>query len=645
VRAAIVHQLRSKLLIPVAASMLAIGAAAQEGPAPGDPGTGTLLATTGGTTITLPLAAMQVDLAVSGPLVHGIVTQEFINPTADPLEAVYVFPLPEGAAVDGLVLEVNGRRFTGEIRENEEARKTYERAKVEGKRAGLVEQHRANIFRTSVANIPPGAKVAIRLSYVDEAEWVDGTFLTTVPTTITPRYGPDPVPAGGAWATTIGFHASIDAGVALDDVSSPSHELDVAMVAAARSAEVRAPAASADRDLVLRWRPARSAGASAGAVVEERPDGRYALALVVPPDLDGPGRRGFPTQTVFVVDVSGSMEGASIEQARAALIASLDRLRPGDTFTLIKFDSSNEAFSETLLPAEGRSIAAAKSWVLSLRAGSGTEIAPALLHALDISERGDAGMLRRVVLITDGAVSNEDEVLNAVERKLGGTRLHVVGIGFAPNRWLMKELARAGRGTFESIGCLADVQSRTVALLERTERAVMTDVALEWDGAAPLDATPDPVPDLYSGQPLVVTARLDSARPAPKLRVWGRAPGGPVVLEVPLHDAPAGAGIGARWARHRVAALEEGLRHGADPALVRSDVVDLARRFSLVTSYTSFVVVEDVGAEAIEEEGDGGSELPSGGTDEPLLLAIGAALAATGGAIAASALRHRGSAA
>jgi Ca-activated chloride channel family protein len=623
--------------------MLAIGAAAQEGPAPGDPGTGALLARTGGTTISLPLASMEVDLSVAGPLVHGIVVQEFNNPTAQPLEAVYVFPLPEGAAVDGLVLEVDGRRFTGEIRENEEARRTYEHAKSEGKHAGLVEQHRANIFRMSVANIGPGAKVGIRLSYVDEADWVDGTFLTTVPTTITPRYGPDPVPAGGGWAKTLGFHASIDAGVALEGVSSPSHALDVAMDAAARSAEVRAYAASADRDLVLRWRPARSTGASAGAVVEQRPDGRYALALVVPPDLDGPGRRGFPTQTVFVVDVSGSMEGPSIEQARAALVASLDRLRPGDTFTLIKFDSNDEAFSERLLPAEERSVAAAKSWVSGLRAGSGTEIAPALLHALDISERGDAGVLRRVVLITDGAVSNEEEVLDAVERKLGGTRLHVVGIGFAPNRWLMKELARAGRGTFESIGCLADVQSRTVALLERTERAVMTDVALEWDGAPPLDASPDPVPDLYSGRPLVVTARLDPARPAPKLRVWGRAPGGPVVLEVPLHDAPSGAGIGTRWARHRVAALEEGLRHGADPALVKSDVVDLARRFSLVTSYTSFVVVEDVGPPDVEEDGDGASELPSGGSYEPLLLAIGAILASAGIALAAAALRHRGS--
>ena len=641
-RRAIVCQLVSTILIPAAASMLALGAAAQDAPAPDDPGTGALLATTGGATIALPLAAMDVSLSVSGPLVHGIVSQQFTNPTGTPLDAVYVFPLPEGAAVDGLVLEVDGRRFEGEIRENDEARKTYERAKTQGRRAGLVEQHRANIFRTSVANVGPGAEVVIRLSYVDEAEWDDGTFQTTVPTTITARYGPEPTPAGGAGVRALTVHATIDAGVALAEVSSPSHELEVALDASSRRAELRALEAPADRDLVLRWRPARSASPTAGALVEERPDGRYALALLVPPDLDGAERRGFATQTVFVVDVSGSMEGPSIEQARAALVASLDRLRPGDTFTLIKFDSTNEAFSESLLPADERSVAAAKGWVAGLRAGSGTEIAPALLHALDISEHGDARVLRRVVLITDGAVSNEDEVVQAVERKLGGSRLHVVGIGYAPNRWLMKELARAGRGTFESIGCLADVGSRTVALLERTERAVMTDVALEWDGSAPLDASPDPVPDLYAGRPLVVSARLDPGKPLPKLRVWGRAPGGPVVLEVDLRDAPSGAGIGARWARSRVAALESGLRHGADPAVVRSDVVDLARRFSLVTSYTSFVVVEDESPEELAEERPDG-DLPQGGTYEPLLLAIGAILASAGAAIVLASRSTRGS--
>jgi Ca-activated chloride channel family protein len=340
------------------------------------------------------------------------------------------------------------------------------------------------------------------------------------------------------------------------------------------------------------------------------------------------------------------MAGPSLDQAKAALEVALDRLRPGDTFTLIKFDSDNTAYAERFIEAGPAAIEAAKRWVDRLAAGSGTEILPALLRALDLSERGDPNVLKRVILITDGAVANEDQVVGEVGRHLGGTRLHIVGIGRAPNRWLMKELARAGRGTFESIGAIADVQSKTVALLTRTAQAAITDVALEWDGAPPLDAGPDPVPDLYAGQPLVVTARFDPTRPLPKLRVWGRAPGGPITMDVDFARASRDAGIGTRWARARIASLELSRVHGADPAVVRADVVDLSKRFSIVTAYTSFVVVADESYAVEDESGsceDG--ELPQGGTYEPLLLALGLLLCGAGGCILRAVVPTRGAAA
>ena len=186
------------------------------------------------------------------------------------------------------------------------------------------------------------------------------------------------------------------------------------------------------------------------------------------------------------------------------------------------------------------------------------------------------------------------------------------------------------------------MQSRTVELLERTERAAITDVALEWDGAAPLSADPDPVPDLYAGRPLVVTARFDPTQPLPKLRVWGRAPGGPVTMDVDFAHAGRDAGIGTRWARARIAGLELSRVHGTDPAVVRADVVELAKRFSLVTAYTSFVVVAD---ESYATEGESrqeqGGELPQGGTEEPLLFAIGVVLCGLGGCILRAAVRTR----
>lgn len=623
------------ILILAAAPARSTGAAAQDGPAGGsDPGTGALLAEAGGSLVPIPIVSMSADLAITGPMVRATVRQEFRSDADRPVEAVYLFPLPEGAAVDGLVLDVAGKRYRGRIEETAEAKRIYETAKSEGKRAGLLEQHRPNVFRTRVANVPPHGAVAVELTYLASADFEDGVFATVFPMKITRRYSPPgSEPSGEATGVVpdVALHVTLDAGVPLGDVSSPSHAIHAAASGRGVAISVGDGPVPADRDFVLRWRPKASAAPLSGAIVEDRPDGRYALAMVVPPSIEGTGGRGFPTQTVFVIDVSGSMEGPSIEQAKAALDAALDRLRPGDTFTMIRFASDDVAYSESLLPADGRAVASAKAWVDGLVADGGTEILPALLHALAISEAGDASVLKRVVLITDGAVDNEEEVFRAVEDHLGGTRLHVVGIGPAPNRWLMTELARAGRGTYTAIGNLADVGTGIASLLARTERAVMTDVALEWDGAAPLEAFPDPVPDLYAGKPLVVTAKLDPSKPAPRLRVWGRAPGGPITMTADLHAASPGSGIATLWARAKIASLEGARMHGADPAVVKADVVDLSKRFSIVSPYTSFVVVEDEAAEeaAVED----GADLPQGGTLEPLLLALGALLAATGGAL------------
>jgi Ca-activated chloride channel family protein len=641
------------ILVALAASIVTFGAAAQELPGNDGPGTGALLAKMNGILVPIPLVSMEVTLSISGPIVRGRLVQSFENPTAETLEAEYVFPLPEGAAVDGLTLQIGERSYVGQIQEKEDARRTYENAKVDGKGSGLVEQERPNVFRTRVANIPPHASIVVRLDTLDEAAWGDGEFSTTFPTTITARYAPggseacDSIPTtSAAHIPVVALRATIDAGLPMASIVSPSHRVLTTAVGSSFSVRAGDGRVPADRDFVLRWRPDAGAVPIAGGLVEEREDGRFGLAMLVPPDLDKAAAGTFPTQTVFVVDVSGSMDGPSLVQAKAALEVALDRLRPGDTFTLIKFDSDNQAYSDRFIDAAPDAIDAAKRWVSRLSAGSGTEILPALIRALELSERGDPSVLKRVILITDGAVGNEDQVVGEVLRRLGGTRLHIVGIGFAPNRWLMKELAAAGRGTFESIGSIADVQSKTVELLTRTERAAITDVALEWDGAPPLDAGPDPVPDLYAGRPLVVTARFDPTRPLPKLRVWGRAPDGPVTMDVDFARASRNAGIGTRWARAKIASLELARVHGADPAVVRAEVVDLAKRFSLVTTYTSFVVVADesFAGEGASENGEAGA-LPQGGTDEPLLLMMGAVLSALGGCILWAAVRGRPAAA
>lgn len=611
------------LVLLAAASVLATGAAAQEGP-----GTGALLADIGGERVELPVASISVELTITGTVVRGTIEQRFENPAGTTLDATYVFPLPEGAAVDGLFLTVGGRRFAGEIREKEEARRTFERAKAAGKRAGLVEQHRPNLFRTSVAGIPPGDIVTVSLTYLDDADWEGGTFSTTFPLTITPRYslGSSERISSSGPAPRASIRAVVDAGVPLESIGSPFHGLETSL--SGSRAALGPGSIGTDRDFVLRWTPSKGHEPVGGALVEEREDGRYFSVMIVPPMPGRPGGAAIPTQTVFVVDVSGSMEGPSMEQAKEALLAALARLTPGDSFTLVKFSSVHEAYREWLLPATPSEIARATDWVRNLATEGGTEILPAVLYGLELAERGPASVLRRVVLITDGAVNNEDEVARMVSEKLGETRLHVVGIGPAPNRWLMRKLATSGRGTAEFIGAISEVRRRTDALLARTERAVITGVRLEGTDAVDLEIAPDPIPDLYEGVPLVLTGRIPAGRTAGKLSLSGNAASGPVTIDLPIHTATPRAGIGTRWARARVESLEDARRAGADPDAVRRDVVDLAKRFSLVTAYTSFVVVEDVSPVV-----DGIEELPACGTLGPLLLNVGAALAIVGLAV------------
>jgi Ca-activated chloride channel family protein len=608
------------LVLLAAASVLCAGAAAQE-----DPGTGALVAETASGRVELPIVDLTVDLEVNGTSVRGTIEQRFVNPGGEAIDGTYVFPLPEGAAVDYLSLSVDGRSWVGEIQEKEEARRTFERAKVGGKRAGLVEQHRPNIFRTSVANIPAGSEVSVTLSFLDEADWQDGVFTTAFPLTITPRYKPgetDPVCSASVPNATV--RALLEPGFPVEWVRSPSHVLTRPSNAPEVSVATGGPA---DRDFVLRWKPVSASAPFAGGVVEDREDGRYLSVTVLPPDLGDDASRTLPTQTVFVVDVSGSMEGPSILRAREALLAALDRLRPEDSFAMIRFNDGFESYHGRFEPARPAELAAARAWVEGLRAGGGTEILPALLEALAQSARGDPRALQRVVLITDGAVGNEEEVLEAVEGSLGETRLHVVGIGAAPNRWLMQKLARSGRGVAEFVGSVDEVKERIDALLTRTERAVVGDLAVLGVDAADLDLAGRRIPDLYAGRPLTITARLAPGRTIPKLSVWGRARGGPVTIDLPVVEAKEGSGAATRWARARIEALEDSKRAGADPAVVRTDVVDLAKRFSLVTAYTSFVVVE----EESEEEHcccsrEGLDELPAGGTEEPLLFALGVLL-------------------
>ena len=672
-----------------------------------------LLAKTAGGLVPMPLLNTDVELTVTGVMVRGVIEQRFLNPEDGPIEALYVFPLPERAAVHAMEMRIGDRRIVAVVREREEAKAVYEAARKEGRKAGLLEQQRPNLFTTSVTGINPGEAVTVRMEYLQEADWRDGEFSTVFPLTFTPRYFPGAASAGSATSVTGGDPARLsgtaflpasvarvpeaslrvrfDGGFHPSRVTSPTHVLHERRVGGATlidvigigmragqandagggssaapaewssedmvagtsgqtaggptgSSESEEPAVTiaADRDFVLRWSPRLEAVPTASLFIEDREDGRYGLLMILPPVPQSDAASGLPTDTVFVVDTSGSMDGPSIVQAREALQEALGRLRPGDGFDIVRFASDWEAFRPQLARSPD-AVEEAVGWVRGLKANGGTEIVAALVAALRLAGAPEPGRARRVILLTDGAVGNEDEAFRTLAPLLGDIRLHVIGIGTAPNAYLMARLAHLGRGACDFIHTPEEVRDKTDAFLERLDRPVLTDVVLDWRGAPPIETQPADLPDLYAGEPLFVSLRLGLGHPGTRGELRGQTHGGEIRIPIEVgDDGTAESGIAFRWARAKVGSLMESGRDGENSASVRGEVVALAKEFTLVTPWTSLVAVEErpsveglPARRGIPNALPAGSQpcggtLPQGGTLWPLLTGIGVILFGTG---------------
>lgn len=570
------------------------------------PGEGTLLLRprAGGDALEAPLQSTAVAFQVSGMVVRARVVQTFRNPGEGWYEGVYVFPLPENSAVDRLRLRIGERTIEGEIQERAAAQKTYAAARAQGSRAALLDQERPNIFTTSVANIGPHDTVVVELEYLETLRYRDGRFSLRFPMVVGPRYIPHGVTdaaritpvvlrpqEGPAPVNPVSIRVELDAGMPLAEVSSPYHQVDVKTLGEGqREITLAEGSTPANRDFVLRWTPRPEAGPRLAWFTQSQGGRHYALLMLMPPVAahEAP----LPREVIFVLDTSGSMAGASIRQAREALALALERLKPQDRFNVIEFNSTARALFAEARPAATAQVQRAIGWVRSLEAGGGTEMASALKLALNGGD-ADSGV-RQVVFLTDGAVGNEEELFRLIQARLGDSRLFTVGIGSAPNSHFMRKAAELGRGTFTYIGRVDEVGARMSELFAKLEAPVLKGITLQWPEAVHAEAWPARVPDLYAGEPLVVSASLE--RLEGELRVSGVRAGRVWEAHVPLAAGAPARGVDSLWARAKVASLMDSLREGAPPEAVREQVIALARAHRLVTRYTSFVAVDRASA-------------------------------------------------
>ncbi|MGA9603987.1 MAG: marine proteobacterial sortase target protein [Methyloceanibacter sp.] len=590
---------------------------------PGDMNTGALLLQSGedGGFVEAPRLNTDAAITVNGTIARVVVTQRFENPSDRWLEGIYVFPLPEQSAVDALHMEIGSRMIEGEIKGRQEAQQLYEAAKDNGQKASLVEEERPNIFTNSVANIGPHESIVIRIEYQETVKQDGGVYSLRFPLVVAPRYNPAPsnvdiVDYGGKYAPNdpvpdrdritppvldpakapkinpVSIEVKLNAGFVLGDVTSSFHKISLNRsgdeTATLSLADGTVPA---DKDFELVWRP-KAAAVPQTALFHELVNGQdYLLAMVTPPSLDQAPKQ-LPRELIFVIDNSGSMAGTSINQAKQSLLLALDRLRPGDKFNVIRFDDTMDVLFKSAVDVTPENSATAKNFVSRLDAEGGTEMLPALKAALGDANPSDTSRLRQVVFLTDGAVGNEAQLFQEIAEHIGRSRLFTVGIGSAPNTYFMRRAAELGRGTFTEIGSEDQVLERMSALFAKLEKPVMVGLKASWPDGTAVETWPDPLPDLYAGEPVVLSAKVSSM--SGELHFSGTFDGKPWTAALKISDAIDGAGVAKLWARSKIAALEAKAYTDPNDQGIEKAIETVALEHHLVSSQTSLVAIDKV---------------------------------------------------
>jgi len=567
---------------------------------PGDrPSEGRLATRHDGKMIDVPLEHTDVQIRVDGPLADATVTQRFRNPYATKIEAVYLFPLPTGAAVTEMRIATGTRTITGTIRERGAAKQIYEAARDKGLVAALLAEERPNLFSQAVANLEPAAAIEVTLHYVQRLDFEAGGYELVFPMVAGPRYTPPSaaqsavqpavLPPGLRSSHDISLRVELDAGVSIGDVASPSHH--IAVTRAGRRATVSlAPGDTVpNKDFILRYQVGGAAPELG--VLAYRDGGPGSFLLIAEPPAQAAEAVIAPRELVFLLDTSSSMRGAPLDQAKRLISKMLLSLHPDDTFQIVRFDDRASALGPAPIANKPGNVALTLQWLAALEAGGATEMVTGIDAALAVPH--DPARLRIVALLTDGYVGNEDQILSRVVARLGDARLFCFGVGSAVNRYLLEELAALGRGTAQVVRSDEDAAAAVARFQRRIDAPVLTDLHIDWGNLAVRDL-PRAIPDLFAGQPLVLAGHYDRAATGTAV-VRGRLGGRDVRFDVPVtlpeRDAARPA-IASVWARQRIAELSRRLVRKADPE-AQHEILALLLAHHILSPYTAFVAVDD----------------------------------------------------
>lgn len=590
-----------------------------------------------GSVDSFPLKDTKISTAINGVIADTYVTQTYANKGATPINARYVFPASTKVTVHGMKMEIGNQVITAKIKEKEEAKQEFEEAKTEGKSASLMEQQRPNVFTMDVANVMPGDTVRLELHYTEMVASTEGAYEFVFPTVVGPRYAS---PSGSTdpeedqWVSTpymeegstppgsYDIEVNLSTGVPITDLTCKTHKVDITKENSS-TAKVKLSAeeaAAGNRDFILDYK-LTGQEVNCGLMLNQGDGENFYMLMVQPPERvkteDIPSR-----EYIFVLDVSGSMFGYPLDTAKDLITNLVTGLRETDTFNLVLFSNSSTMLSGRSLPATEENIRLAIDLIDRQGGGGGTELAPALTHALAIPRAEQVS--RSVVIITDGYMSDEETIFEIINKNIDHTSFFPFGIGSSVNRYLIDGIAKAGLG--ESFVVTEEEETSDAADRFRTyiQSPVLTDINVTYDGFDAYDIEPPVLPTLFAQRPIVVFGKW-KGQPEGTIRITGKTGTQDYVQEIPVSQftpLESNSAIPYLWARTKVERLMDYGYHEEDEESIRKQVTEIGLNYSMMTPYTSFIAVTDTIRNETGESTD---------VDQPLPLPANVSELAVGG--------------
>jgi Ca-activated chloride channel family protein len=555
----------------------------------------------------LPLKDTRVEISVSGVIADVKVRQIYRNEGSRPINASYVFPASTRAAVYSMHMQIGDEIIVAKIKEREQAKKDFEQAKEEGKSASLLEQQRPNVFSMSLANLMPQEQVEIELRYTELLVPTDSVYEVVFPTVVGPRYASPndetkkedgfvetPYQRQGEQpASALHITTRIAAGVPIYDLSCPSHQImpqwqskNVAQLTLDDSNPFEG-----NRDFVLRYRLAGDQITS-GLLLFQSADENFFLYMAQPPKrvaTDAIPAREY----IFIVDVSGSMDGFPLNTSKKLLKDLIGKLRPTDLFNVVLFAGDSTVLSPQSLQANQQNIDRAIHLLEQQRGSGGTELMAAIQEAMSLPRQD--GISRSVVLVTDGYVSGEQGVFEHIRANLNRCNVFAFGIGGSVNRYLIEGIAKAGMGEPFIVTDESEAEGAATKFREYIETPVLTDIQVRSIGFDTYDVNPRRFPDLLAQRPIILFGKWRGPV-AGTIELTGKTGQGDFVSRLDVANSQADEGNSALrylWARSRIAELSD---YGSSDLAEENikAITALGLKYNLLTRYTSFIAVREV---------------------------------------------------